>query len=132
MAKQKLTEREMNFEFAKTSLRWRNVTKMAGILIRSGLALGIGYFLFEAVKVFAGQETDANIVLDLILRMSFDKWIGVIFGFGGLILAAVKNKQLKNTRKAHSEHIRTLEKLIDSGRQRSRLNQYGETHDDDK
>ena len=132
MAQRKLTEQEMSYRFAQASLIWRNITKILGGFIRYGCIFLCAYYFFDAIKVFAGKDTNANVLLDLISNMKFDKWIGYVFGFGGLIYGAIRNMQLKKTRKSHSNHIRELEKIIDPERQKSRLNQYGETHDDDK
>jgi len=100
--------------------------------MRYGCIAFCAYQFFAAVRLFAGKETDANIFLDIITNTRIDKWIGYVFGILGLIYGAIRNGQLKKTREAHSEHIRELEKRIDPERQKSRLNQYGETHDDDK
>ena len=130
MAQRKLTEQEMNYEYAKTSMIWRNISKILGNLFRFGCIFLCAYFFFDAIKAYSGKETYANILLDAILNLRFDKWIGYVFGVGCLIYSAIRNKQLKETRKSLSEHIRALEKRIDPERQKSRLNQYGETYDD--
>jgi hypothetical protein len=132
MAQRKLTEQEMNYNFARTSLVWRNITKISGSVVRYGCVFGCVYFFFDAVKTFSGQETSANILLEIMAGMKLDKWIGYVFGIGCFIYGAIRNIQLRKTRKAFSEHIINLEKNIDQNRQKSRLNQYGETHDDDK
>jgi len=132
VARHKLTELEMDFKLAQTSLIWRNIVKIFAGILRYGCIAFCAYHFFAAVRFFAGKETDANILLDIITSTRIDKWIGYVFGLLGLIYGAIRNGQLKRTRRAHSEHIRELEKRIDPERQKSRLNQYGETHDDDK
>jgi len=131
MARHKLTVQEMEYEFARISLIWRSITKILGILIKYGCILGCIYFLFDSIKSFSGKESYANILLDIIFNMRFDKWLGYIFGFGGLLYGAIRHRQLKNTRKELSHFNEVLQKKIDPNRQNSRLNQYGETNDND-
>jgi hypothetical protein len=132
MAQRKLTEQEMNYRFAQASLFLRNITKIIGYLIRYGCISACAYYLFDALKTFSGKETSANFLFNFLINIKFDKWIGYLFGLGGMIYGSVRNMQLKKTRQAHSDHIRELETKLDPDRQKSRLNQYGETHDDDK
>lgn len=132
MAQRKYTIQEMNFKFAKTSLVWKNITTIFTGILKFGCIACCCYWLFDALKTFAGSETNANILIKLILEMKADKWIAYIFGGGCLIYGGIRNHQLKQTRKRHSEHIRALETRIDPKRQRSRLNEYGETHEDDR
>jgi hypothetical protein len=61
-----------------------------------------------------------------------NQWAGYVVGGGGLLYGGVRNKQLKNTRKEHAEHIKNLEQRLDPARQSSRLNKFGETHKDDR
>jgi hypothetical protein len=103
-----------------------------GSIVRFGAICFCVFCLADAIKAFAGQETNATILMDIILSLRANHWIGFIFGGGGLIYGGIKNKQLKNTRKAMGDHISKVEKKIDSGRQKSRLNKYGETHEDDR
>lgn len=90
------------------------------------------YCLFDAVKYFVGSETNANILISLIADIKVSQWIPIVFGLGGFAFGTIKHIQLKYTRKRHSEYIRKLEFKFDSARQNSRLNEYGETHEDDR
>jgi hypothetical protein len=90
------------------------------------------YFLFDAVKTFSGETTVANILLKLVTDLKINQWFGYMVGGGGLLYGGMRNRQLKRTRKDHADHIRQLELLIDPKRQSSRLNPFGETHEDDK
>jgi len=132
MTKEKLTEQEMRYRYARSTLVWRNLTKTLGTILKFGLFGWVFYWFFDAIKLFAGEKTDANILINLIFDMKIDKWIAYIFGAGGMIYGGVRNYQTKQTRKKHSEYIRKLEEKLDSARQKSRLNEYGETHEDDK
>jgi hypothetical protein len=132
MAQRKLTEQEMHYNFNRYSLAWRNVTKILGNIVRWGAICFCVYWFMDSIKAFAGKETDANILMDIILSLRANHWIGFVFGGGGLVYGGIRNKQLKNTRETMGDHIRKLEKEIDPNRQNSRLNKYGETHEDDR
>jgi hypothetical protein len=122
----------MNYKFAKSAQSWRHVSKIFTNIIKFGCIGWIFYWFFDAVRSFAGLETNANILIKLVLGMKIDKWIAYIFGGGACAYGAIRNQQLKQTRKRHSEHIRDLEQRLDPDRQKSRLNKYGETHEDDR
>ena len=132
MAQRKLTEQEMYYNFNKTSLAWRSISKIFSSITRFGAVCFCVYWFTDAIKAFAGNETDANILMDILFDLRANQWIGFIFGGGGLIYGAIRNKQLKNTRKTMGDHIRKLEKKFDPERESSRLNKYGETHEDDR
>jgi hypothetical protein len=90
------------------------------------------YFFFDAVKAFSGETTIANVLVRLVADLKINQWLGYAVGGGGLLYGGVCTRQLKRTRKEHADYIRELELLRDPKRQSSRLNPFGETHDDDK
>ena len=132
MAQKGQTEPELYYEFNKTALITRNVTKTLSSLFKYGCIAWCGYWLFDAIKVFAGNETTANILISLVMGLNIDKWIPIVFGIVCLIYGGIRNHQLKQTRKRHSKYISDLEKRLYPDRQSSRLNEYGETHEDDR
>jgi hypothetical protein len=113
VARHRLTEQEMDFKLAQTSLIWRNIARITGEVLRYGCIAFLAYQLFATVRSFAGKETNANILLDIITNMRIDKWIGYVFGVLGLIIGAIRNGQLKKTKRELSEYIRGMEKKID-------------------
>jgi hypothetical protein len=132
MAKGKLSEREMDYKLAKLGHVCKSVTRILTTAIKYGCVLGMGYFFFDAVKHFVGEETSANILVQLIADLKINQWLGYVVGGGGVIYGGVRTNQLKQTRKKHAEHIKQLELLIDPKRQSSRLNLFGDTHEDDR
>ena len=132
MAQRRLTEQEMEYNFARATLIWKNLTRIFMNLLRFGCISWCVYWFFDAVKIFAGEETNANVLINLVVGMKIDKLIAYLFGGGGLLYGGIRNYQIKQTRKNLSEHIRKLEKMHDKDRQKSRLNEYGETHEDDR
>jgi len=132
MARRKLTELEINARLNQTFIVWRGISRILGGLIRYGCILGCVYYFSDAVKALSGKDTLVSFFSDIMINMKFDKWIGYIFGLGGIAYGAVKHWQVRNTRKTHSDHIKKLEEMVDPKRQGSQLDQYGEINDDDK
>jgi hypothetical protein len=122
----------MNYRLEHASIVFKNIIRGLSIIARYACITLCFLGLFEAIKAFAGKETNAYVLINLLTEMKIDKWIAYIFLGCGFVYGSVRNHQLKQTRKNLGEHISNVEKKIDPARQNSRLTKYGETNEDDR
>ena len=132
MARRKISERELDRRCALWLESIRAFVRLATTVIKWGGFVIIVYLLGNTLKTFAGGETKANILINLITDFKMNEWMGIVLGGGGMIYGSTKNWQLKQTRKKHASHIKELELIVDNKRQSSRLTPYGETNEDDR
>ncbi|MDR1250672.1 MAG: hypothetical protein LBK62_00740 [Treponema sp.] len=132
MAKRKPLEKELDRRCALIEEITRTVVRVLSTGIKWAALVGIAYLLFDAVKSFSGETTEANILIGLIADLKINQWLGYVVGGGGLLYGGIRTWQLKRTRKDHAGYIRKLELLNDPKRQSSRLDQFGEPNEDDR
>jgi hypothetical protein len=122
----------MDYRFAMVERVCKTITRVTTGILKFGCIFGCVYALSDSLKSFAGTNTSANILMEIITNLKMNQWFGLVAGGGGLLYGGIRNNQLKNTRREHAGYIKKLEQNIDSRRQSSRLNMFGETHEDDK
>jgi len=74
--------------------------ELLSLFIRKGFFFLIMYFLFDAVKTFAGKETKtyAEVFIGVLAGLQADKWAAYIFGLlygGSSTLLYLKEKKLR-------------------------------------
>ena len=92
----------------------------------------IAYFVTDAGKVLAGQETVAEFVLEVLLPVSFRGWpryavIGFALGFGFW-----QRRLRKRAIAEMARRIVYLERLLDPNRSSSQLTSTGDTRLEDR
>jgi hypothetical protein len=132
MSRKKFTEKEMDYRYAMVDRICKTITRVISGVVKYGCVFGCVYFFSDAIKHFAGTNTEANVLMNIITNLKMNQWFGYVVGGGGLVYGGIRNKQLKNTRKEHAEYMKKLELTIDPRKQSSRLNLFGETNEDDR
>jgi len=103
-----------------------NLTKILLALIQYGAAVCVFYFLSDAAKHLAGQNTMASFDVPFMNGV-----LGAIFGGGGVLYGRNQNKLRKDTVEQLQARIRQLETQMDPNRSTSGLTERGDTHLED-
>lgn len=120
-------------EFLRTEAWVRGAVRIGTSLTKWGGLAAIAYFISDAVKVWAGTATTAelSVVLELFRGYGVVCVLAVAIGIGGTLFG-IRQAQLRR-RTIESIAIRTpeLERLLDSKRSSSGLTRSGDTPNSD-
>jgi p-aminobenzoyl-glutamate transporter AbgT len=97
----------------------------------AGVAL-IAYFAYLSIRVLAGQETFARIVVRFLADFRVNEYVAYLFGIGGIVYGLGNRKLRKDNIERMAQRIKDLESLLDPRRSSSRLTPRGETRPEDK
>jgi hypothetical protein len=103
-------------------------------LIRVGGGVVAAYFLFDALKHFAGKSTDLDVAASLMFSALVDLKVAILVSLAGAACAWAAVERMirhRNTEKM-AQRIEELEKQIDPQRTSSRLTKRGKTNPQDK
>lgn len=101
-------------------------------LIKWGALCFIFYHIAQVLITFAGKETQANIVIDLLGRAFWGYPIMTVFGIFGIIYGFWQRKLRKDAVEMLSKHIQFLETELDPNRSSGKLTPRGDTREEDK
>jgi hypothetical protein len=84
--------------------------------------------LRDVLIAFAGKQTDASVVIQLVAKLQLDRWIAYIFGTGGIAYGYAQNKLRRRTINRLSGHGAELESRLYPERTSSALTSDGKTN----
>jgi hypothetical protein len=106
------------------------IAKVVTHVVKWGGITACAYFFFCCVRELAGKQTDANILLQLAMKVGISRWAAYALGGCGFVYGV----QQKNLRRAAVKrlggNIPAMEAQLDPDRSSSRLNELGRTPSD--
>lgn len=108
------------------------ITVLGTAAFKWGALVWISYYAFRAVEALAGQQTFANIVLDILGHVTVQIGFGWACGAGGVLYGWRQRKLRKDVVERLSGRIADLERQLDSRRSSSRLTPRGDTRPEDR
>ena len=122
-------------EIESSTVKWTETVKALSQIINKGIIwAGIVlcvFFFSQALISFAGQKTDANIVLSFLTDLKANQWFGYIVGGTGIGYGAFQHNLRKKNITRLAGRIDYLEKGIDVEKGTSALAYNGETNNDE-
>lgn len=117
-------------------LKKGGIAEQVGITIQvlvKYCALGYAFWcLKESMQAFAGQTSDANIVVSLLADVNFSEAVAWVFGLGAFGYGYQQRKLKGQTVQRLTSRITELEKKLDPSRTSSELTSTGETNPKDE
>lgn len=101
-----------------------NVVRWAGCCV-------IAYFAYRSVDALAGQQTTADIGINLLGKFELSDVFAVLFGGGGLFYGVQQKRLRQSTVERLQGRVRGFEKDKDRDRTSSGLTPRGETNPED-
>lgn len=101
-------------------------------LVTCATTIVIAYFVADAVKVLAGQETLAEFVLRVLVPLRTKSWPCYGVSLAALGFAAHQYRLRKRAIKEMAGRIVDLERLLDPARTSSQLTSTGDTRPEDR
>jgi hypothetical protein len=119
--------------------RFRLTIKLieAGVTIARYLAwvaavVVAGYYIRDIVRDLAGKQTDASLVVKMMLGLSADRWIAYAVGGVGTAFGLNERRLKRRDIKRLSRRTNDLESRLDRNRTSSELLPDGRTREDDR
>jgi len=111
------------------------VTDMITTITTSGFKYGslvaIMYFAYLSIASLSGQETVANIAMNLLAEIKVNEYVAYIFGGVGTVYGLGERKLRKKRTKELAEQLEKCEEQVNPDRQSSGLTHRGETNPED-
>jgi hypothetical protein len=118
-------------EIESGTIKWTETVKAISSIINSGIIwVGIVFCVFylsQALISFAGQQTNANILISLIADLKANQWFGYIVGGTGIGYGALQHNLRKKNITRLAGRVDYFEKGIDPQKGSSALAANGET-----
>jgi hypothetical protein len=89
------------------------------------------HYIVEAITVLSGKQTDASVVVNLLLNVKADRWIAYILAGSGIAYGINERRLKRNDIERLTRHTDELERRIDPHRTSSRLRPDGTTRRED-
>lgn len=102
---------------ATTAVKWAGVTACS-------------YWFFRCIEALAGQDTNANVLMDLAVRMGISRWLAFAVGGCGLVYGMQQRKLRRRVVERTGGRIKDLEARLDPRRSSSQLDDRGRTPPD--
>ena len=121
------------FEYRQylTLFIWDKITGLISLFVKCSTAFGFVFLFYLSIKSLAGQNTWADITVDLLSNIKFSQVAAWVFGCGGLIYGRVQHGLRKKNVTFFQGRIQTLETRIDPDRSSSNLTIDGGTRPED-
>jgi hypothetical protein len=108
------------------------VTSVIRELIRWGGLILITRYLYLTVAALAGQQTTADIGINLLADLRITEAFAILFGSSGIAYALGQRKLRRDTVERLQGRIKKYERLLDPERSSSNLTARGETRPEDE
>jgi hypothetical protein len=95
------------------------------------VAVVAGYYISDIVRDLARKQTDASLVVKMMLGLSADRWIAYAVGVAGTAFG-LKERLKRRDIKRLSRRTNDLESRLDPNRTSSELLPDGRTREDDR
>jgi len=92
----------------------------------------IFYWMTDALKAFAGQQTIADLAFKFLADIKMPQWLAYVFGVGGIGWAYAERKLRQRTVAHMASSKEEAEKRLDPGRTSSNLTARGTSRPEDK
>jgi len=91
-----------------------------------------GHYIYQAITVLAGKQTDASFVVNFLLKAQADRWVAFIVAGSGVAYGLNERRLKRRDIERLAKHTSELEKRIDPSRSSSNLLPDGRTRREDK
>lgn len=125
----KLTDGEI--QLGKMGIITDAAVSVVNNMVKWGGLLGISYFVYRTIQSIAGQQTVANIAINLISDLKINQWIAYVIGISGIGYGCMQKRIKKITIEHLSRRKEELETMLDNRRTSSMLTRRGETNPED-
>jgi hypothetical protein len=105
---------------------------VAGYLAWVAAVAVAGYYIRDIVRDLAGKQTDASLVVKMMLGLSADRWIAYAVGAAGTAFGWNERRLKRRDIKRLSRRTTDLESRLDPDRTSSELLPDGRTREDDR
>jgi hypothetical protein len=96
------------------------------------VAVVAGYYIRDIVRDLARKQTDASLVVKMMLGLSADRWIAYAVGVAGTAFGLKERRLKRRDIKRLSRRTNDLESRLDPNRTSSELLPDGRTREDDR
>ena len=123
------TRSSAEYEFLRTEAWVRGAVRFGTSLTKWGGLVAIAYFIADAMKVWAGTDTTAelSVILELFRGRGAICFLALVFGVGGVIYGSRQAQLRRRTVESIATRTPQLERMLDEKRSSSGLTKSGDT-----